>query len=443
MVRVDHHHLDMMADAQCIVRHQPADILADVNGSPTASWRSFGQVFQYICNGARSPASKKVSTPAESRARIETVLQFLNGKGPDSQIPGLANLGNTCFMNAVLQCLLNTPGRLLESCTAFADLNPNGIAEKGLLGLRFAELATEYGLRDGGSLPRNSSALVGLKASMAALDSKYAGCQQQDAYEFLGCLLEGLDENFTAVLKAKFGSFCQLPLPPSGIVRSVCGVASHSTRCCQRCLECFEVDHSVDTVLRLPLISPEAQMDEAVRAKEETEPITLKELIDAAQKPEDIDGYDCDKCREIAEKAEVDHERSLVTQRAGLVSETRDILCIALYRFLNVMDEQGNFSAVKIQRRVAIPTVLSFETGEYRLYGVVSHEGSTLASGHYIAAVRSLRDHQWWSCSDAQVTPLHLRNLYEVSEITATKPDATPFILFYHRMEADMEFTEI
>ncbi|CAK0883202.1 unnamed protein product [Prorocentrum cordatum] len=57
---------------------------------------------------------------------------------------------------------------------------------------------------------------------------------------------------------------------------------------------------------------------------------------------------------------------------------------------------------MKVRRRVACPTKLALPTGDYRLYGVVSHVGSGLSSGHYVAAVQSLRDGVWYECDDTQ-----------------------------------------
>merc|ERR1712032_165816 len=162
--------------------------------------------------------------------------------------------------------------------------------------------------------------------------------------------------------------------------------------------------------------------------EEESQPVSLQDLMALAQHPEEIEGYDCDGCRRAAEQAGAPHVRSTMSQRANLLSETGEVLVFALYRFLNVIDGQGNFSALKVRRRVEIPTVLSVETGEYRLYGIVSHVGESLTNGHYIAAVRSLRDHQWYDCDDSRVKALCLRNLYEVSQVTATRSDADPFL---------------
>jgi ubiquitin C-terminal hydrolase len=350
-------------------------------------------------------------------------------------------------MNSVLQCLLNTPGEFLEALTAFVGPRPAGLTHKAFLGSCFAKLVEEYGSKDTtpdssfgssffgrvqGALPSDSTALKGLKSAMAEIDPRYGTCQQQDAYEFLGTLLEGLDENLGALFSAQF---MQSTSPGDSTIRSVCGLTTYVTRKCHCCGEVFTVDRSTDTAIRLPLLSEAAQMDEAQRLKEQSQPIELQQLLLDMQKPEDIEGYDCDKCREHAKSTGCEHVRSKVTQQCGLIGDSQDILVFALYRFLNVLDKNGKFGAVKVKREVKIPTQLSLPTGKYHLYGVVSHKGENLTHGHYISAVRSLRDDQWYDCDDSMVKPIALRKLYENSEITATRPNADPFILFYHRVE--------
>jgi len=345
----------------------------------------------------------------------------------DGKLPGLTNLGNTCFANSVLQCLLNTPGWFAEACLAFAQFGESTTSTKAALGRSFQMLAREYGASADVALPKTNAALRNMKEAIAKVDPRYAGCEQQDAYEFLGCLLEGLEEGFAALFRSALED--HQASPPANVIRAICGITSHTKRSCHACNGCFEVDATTDTCLRLPLLSPAAQFDAALREKEEETPVTLQELLDAMQQPEVIEGYDCDRCR----ACNSDASRSTITQRAGIISATHDVLIVVLYRFGHALDANGNFKATKVKRRVACPTELSLETGNYNLFGVVSHLGQSLTAGHYVAAVKSRRDDLWYECNDEHVKPLRMPSLYDGRAITAVRPDAEPYILFYHR----------
>lgn len=348
---------------------------------------------------------------------------------PSGALPGLANLGNTCFMNATLQCVLNTPAWLAEACRSFQkpELEGNGVSGRLVLGRGFADLLQTYNSTQSQALSRTNSSLKNMKSAIATLDDRYAGCKQQDAYEFLGCLLEGLEENFQRLYhhgEARAGNS-----PTAGIIRAICGVETHASRTCHGCKSCFKVDRVTDTALRLPLISPEAQMDKAVRETEEKKPISVEELLAAAQQPETIDGYDCDVCHASAKRGGTDHVRTSMTQQAGVISSTGDILVIVLYRFCHTLDD----GPTKVRRQVACPTRLSLESGEYQLFGCVSHVGANLSSGHYIAAVRSHRDDMWYECDDETVKPLNINSLYAGKPVSSMRTGSDPYILFYHR----------
>ena len=133
---------------------------------------------------------------------------------PPLSTPGLAglqNLGNTCYMNASLQGLMNVPALADYFCKHYhiADLNPTAA-----LGSKDAELACAFTLL--------SEQLVGPRATsypfqprmfkkvLERFNEMFVGYDQHDSQEFLAVLLDGIHEDINRVKKKPY-----LELPDS------------------------------------------------------------------------------------------------------------------------------------------------------------------------------------------------------------------------------------
>lgn len=110
---------------------------------------------------------------------------------------GLNNLGNTCYMNSALQCLVHIP-EIVEyfvSGEYQKDINTNNpIGYGGTVAKAFANLIsalyTEY---DSAYRPSH------FKMTMGRFNRSFAGYQQQDSQEFTAFLLDALHEDLNKV----------------------------------------------------------------------------------------------------------------------------------------------------------------------------------------------------------------------------------------------------
>ncbi len=123
-------------------------------------------------------------------------------KNPSNEITkpsktGLANLGNSCFMSSVIQCLSNTrelrdffiDGRFI------ADINSdNPLGFNGELAKCFYQVILKLWSGEYESFPPRN-----LKSVISKRSENFGGYQQQDAHEFMSYLLDGLHEDLNRV----------------------------------------------------------------------------------------------------------------------------------------------------------------------------------------------------------------------------------------------------
>lgn len=110
---------------------------------------------------------------------------------------GLKNLGNTCYMNACIQCLSHT----FELSSVFRRIEDSDLNKTSVVGSR-GVLATEFAnlIRRMWSSPPNSVQVPNsLKKQIGKLNETFAGFAQQDSQELLRFLLDGLHEDLNRV----------------------------------------------------------------------------------------------------------------------------------------------------------------------------------------------------------------------------------------------------
>ncbi|XP_010908130.1 ubiquitin carboxyl-terminal hydrolase 9 [Elaeis guineensis] len=125
-----------------------------------------------------------------------------NGAKVDGRgLTGLHNLGNTCFMNSAIQCLVHTAPLVEYFLKDYSEeINKeNPLGMQGELAIAFGEL-----LRKLWSSGRTSIAPRAFKAKLARFAPQFSGYNQHDSQELLAFLLDGLHEDLNRVINKPY-----------------------------------------------------------------------------------------------------------------------------------------------------------------------------------------------------------------------------------------------
>nr|XP_043636316.1 ubiquitin carboxyl-terminal hydrolase 5-like [Erigeron canadensis] len=156
----------------------------------------------------QSIAGSSTANNGFSRSHNSELLEFQSAaeKAPTSfgvstrgsciGLIGLLNLGNTCFMNSAIQCLVHTP----EFAKFFIEDFRQEINWQNPLGMQ-GELAMGFGelLRRLWAPGRAAVAPRAFKAKLARFAPQFGGHKQHDSQELLAFLLDGLHEDLNRV----------------------------------------------------------------------------------------------------------------------------------------------------------------------------------------------------------------------------------------------------
>ncbi|BAT99376.1 hypothetical protein LR48_Vigan07g128200 [Vigna angularis] len=310
--------------------------------------------------------------------------------GPSNMGAGLSNLGNTCFLNAILQCFTHTVPLVqgIRACT-------HNFPCPGHMD-RFCVICT---FRD--QVERSLSAcgrtLSPLKFvnNLSFFSSGFRRYQQEDAHEFMQCALDKLERCFLDLKKT------DLNFEDDNLVQKVFGGRLISK------LQCCSCGCTSDTYE--PLIDMSLEIESVDSLPSALESFTKVEKIDA--------NFRCDSCKE-----EVSMEKQL------MLDLTPSIAAFHLKRF-----KTDGILVEKIDKHIDFPLELDLQPYtisnqnndvlmKYDLYAIVVHTGFSSTSGHYFCFIRSGPD-TWHKLDDSMVT--------EVSGDSVRSQEA--YILFYAR----------
>ena len=321
-------------------------------------------------------------------------LQPVKG-GEQYNKTGLKNLTNTCFMNAVLQCLVNTEAlaKLLstifteeESSNRQQNVQTTGGLSRELLLLIAAMKSGCY----------HSISPTDFRKELVKIAPEYLANRQEDAHEVLTTILCQIEEEVA-----------EKSSPENGNIDKIFN-GTYTTR--TECKACGQKSKQKDPLRYLQLELP--------KHRGET---TLHKCISSYTEKQLLTDKKCPECWKRGKRNEEAYQTNTITKGP-------EVLVIQLKRF--IWSKDGRWQQKK-DNLVSYPLMLDMgphttenENNEYELYSVVNHYGG-ISSGHYTALCRDATDTKSWYKYDDQRTSQKIKE-NELSQKAA-------YLLFYKK----------
>ena len=326
---------------------------------------------------------------------------------------GLVNLGNTCYMNSVLQCL--------SHLLTFHPQNENFFDECKDLnnGLMYEWFQFQRGMwsNDNNEKQNPVKLLRSFKTLCDEKDLYFENFNQNDVDEFLtlfldllhGCVKKKVKIN----LKTKTGSDESSKMVIKGFetwkrfyendYSYIVENFYSQLLCLTICPDCYYFTSNHDPIQVISLEIPK----NAETIYDCFKHYTRKQVLDEENM------WKCDECNKKVQP----HQKTLLFK-------TSDILVILLKRYTSNLRKNDKFIQypLKLNLKDYNKNYGTRKTNTYNLNGFCIHGGS-LGGGHYYAVSRNALDKRWYEYNDTNVSNVSDNKLLKY----------TPYLFFYKR----------
>ncbi|KAM3130782.1 hypothetical protein pb186bvf_017077 [Paramecium bursaria] len=308
---------------------------------------------------------------------------------------GLPNIGNTCYMNSVLQILLRA--------TQFIDAL--GIFIESSI---FIQLCISLSQKLLQKQEINREELVNLKNMISQINPQFIGTEQQDSSELLLCLLNKLNDDSTIQqirnvgLQQRFDDMHNQDFRIQQYLEQkhnqnfvFANLINIHFQIFYKCSKCYKTRYEFETQMTLDINIPSGK-----------DILSIIDLISAKISELKLE---CQQCM-----------KSTIHQKVSKIIKLPKYLIINLRRYkkLGMIDKMmSNKIYKKNTQKIQIEPVISFTNqmvyqhpSKYFLRGFVDHKG-TEESGHYTAYFFT---QQWHFFNDQQVQKCPVEVVYNI-----------------------------
>lgn len=333
---------------------------------------------------------------------IERVLSWRHSRKIG---PGFANLGNTCYLNSVLQCLSYTPcfaQYLLEKevYTLFNNGQAPSAASKSMMLNHKNGFGKKFG-NNGGSngfcavrvMSRLLQSIHGggggnhrvlqpkeMVMNIRHVSKSFRIGRQEDSHELFRLLLDSMQRS--CLRKANIKQENHPAAPTTFVNRTFAGRLRNTLKCAK----CHYVSERFDDFLDLSL-----EINNGIKSvKGALKHFTAVETLD------DSNAWKCTSCRQLNR-----------AEKGMTIESCPNVLVVQLKRF--------DMMFGKIKKHIEFPVSLDISAGmskgsedrrrgrsKYELHAVLVHAGFSTDCGHYYAFVKGSSG-QWYEMNDDTV----------------------------------------
>ena len=329
---------------------------------------------------------------------------------------GLSNLGNTCYMNSIIQCLSHLqvfhPNNeaLLKECQKYEGRESFRLMDE------WNRLVDDLWSNHGNTVNPHRF-LKCFLLEVGRKDKSFNGFHQNDIDEFLSILMEFLHNslkkkvNITVRGEPK-NKTDEIAIDSIKVWKQtfkddysyVIQKFYSQYLTVTSCTECDYITSNHEPVMVLTISIPQNDA-------------TLVQCLDAYTKVDKLDcdnSWKCDKCHKL-----------ISPDRKIMLWNCADVLTILLKRYDNRLQ--------KINTRISFDEILDMsnyninyenKSSLYRLTGISIQTGG-LNGGHYYAACKNIRDNNWYIYDDGNVSQCSLERVF----------NENPYCLFYERIK--------